>query len=385
MTVSLDKPATVRATGASIDVRVADRPVLQWWLLSRVATFWTVWVAGFLFFDDKHKLTPYLERWRRWDVEHYEYIARHGYAIGTDPPREAFFPGYPLMLRAVHTLGVPYTLAGLLISFVAGTAAVISLGRMAEERGPAGTGERAVALLLLSPVAVFLAAGYTEALFLAFALPAWRAARRGDWWMAGLLAAGASSIRITGVFLFAALVVEFAVGHHQRGRWRLDDLPALALPLLPPAAYAFYLHQTEGDWLAWLHAQKEGWDRSFTTPVKAFRLTWDAAFGSGQELQWQWSFRLELVAVLIGVLLTAYLLWARQWSEATYVGLTVVALATSTWYFSVPRAMVLWWPLWIVLGQATMRRAWLMKAYLVVVAPLSVVYVLLFVTYHWAG
>ncbi len=368
-----------------IDLAVADRPALRLWLATRVATFVVVGASGYLFATD-NKLTPFLQRWQRWDVAHYEYIAMHGYHAGTDPPREAFFPGYPLLLRGLTVFGINITLAGLIISFVAGAVAVVALGRLAEERGPAGSGERAVLLLLLSPTAIFLAAGYTEALFLAFALPAWLVARRGDWWLAGALAAGACAVRVTGLFLFAALVVEYAVGYRSRESRRLSDAPALLLPLLPPAAYAFYLKQTQGDWLAWIHAQERGWHRTFTSPVQSFKTSWDAAWpGGGQELQWQWSWRCEILAVLIGVLLTAYLLWARHWAEATYIGLTVIAFATSTYYFSVPRATLLWWPLWIVLAQATLRRPWLMSVYLSVIAPLSVVWIVLFATYRWAG
>ncbi len=43
--------------------------------------------------------------------------------------------------------------------------------------------------LLLSPYAVFLAAGYSESLFLALALPGWLAARRGRWARRRLLVA----------------------------------------------------------------------------------------------------------------------------------------------------------------------------------------------------
>ena len=96
-------------------------------------------------------------------------------------------------------------------------------------------------------------------------------------------------------------------------------------------------------------------------------------------------FRAELLAVLVGVLLVAWLLWARRWGEATYVGLQLAALATSTWYFSVPRATLLWWPLWIGLARLTLRRPGLLTAYLVLVAPLAAVFTCLFAVGGWVG
>jgi hypothetical protein len=367
-------------TGAR--VTGTDRAVLRLWLLTRVAVFVVAGAAGYLLATGE-ELTPYLDRWWQWDVRHFEEIASTGYQDSvTDTPLAAFFPGLPMATAAISALGIDLTLAGLLVSLVAGGVAVLALGRLGDAEGPAGTGQRAVLLLLLAPSAVFLAAGYTEALFLAFALPAWLMARDGRWWVAGLLAAGASSVRITGLFLAAALVVEFVVSRHRR---RPGDAAALLLPLVPPALFAYYLHRTQGDWLAWLHAQEEGWYRRLTDPVTSFTTTWDAAFGGGQPLEFQWAFRAEIVAVLVGVALTVWCLRSRRWAEATYVGLQVVAFATSTWYFSVPRATLLWWPLWILLAQATLRRPALLSAYLAVVAPLSVLLTCVFVTGRWAG
>lgn len=72
--------------------------------------------------------------------------------------------------------------------------------------GPDSPGTTAVLYLIASPAGFFLAAGYTEALFLAFALTAWLASRRGRWPLAALLAGGASFIRLKAIFLVAALV-----------------------------------------------------------------------------------------------------------------------------------------------------------------------------------
>jgi hypothetical protein len=230
---------------------------------------------------------------------------------------------------------------------------------------------------------VFLAAGYTEALFLAFALPAWLAARRGAWAAAGVLGAGAASIRVTGIFLAVALLVEFLTARDGRRRWAA--LPWLAVPALPVAGYFGYLYQRTGDWLAWQHAQEEGWYRSFTWPWDALQTTWEAAFGRVQTVGFAWMFGVELLAVAAGLALTGWLLWTRRWGEATYVGLQVVAFTTSAWFFSVPRAALLWWPLWIGLAAWSLRRSWILTAYLTVVAPFMVVFTLLFTLSRWAG
>ena len=160
----------------------ADRAALGMWAGSRAGLMllvaWALPLAG--------SLAPFLDRWQRWDTDFFLRIARYGYGgrpAGSSLPSGpsdlmAFFPGFPLAVRAAHLLLPDWRAAALTVSFAAGAVAVVALSRLGELDGPAGTGPRAVLALVLSPFAVFLCAGYSEALFLAFALPAWLLARR---------------------------------------------------------------------------------------------------------------------------------------------------------------------------------------------------------------
>jgi hypothetical protein len=295
----------------------------------------------------------------------------------------------------------------------------------------------AVLLLVCAPAAVFLAVGYTEALFLAFAVPAWLAARQGQWVRSGVLLAAACTIRINGLFVLAGVVAMFLSCRPGRRDWTRS--PALLLPVLSAGAYAAYLKDITGDWLDWLHAEKRGWSRSFTNPITSWRTSWRNAFdngfgggggagggagggsgsrgggqtfgngggagpssgggggaggaggfgggapsggfgaggapgttgspgstgttggfgggtgagsgagtgtgtgsGTGGALSGvgtfdEWAFKLELLAALTGIATVLWLAWRRRWAELVYVGLSVFALVTSTYYMSVPR------------------------------------------------
>ena len=371
------------------DVNRLDRTALKLWGLTRITTFLLVGAAAWLFDNRENATTPvpYVDRWVQWDVHHYQTIAEFGYGgepgVGALVPLQAFFPGYPLVLRALHFIGMNLTVAGLLVSLIAGAVAVVALARLGALEGGPAVGGRAVLLFVLAPSAVFLAAPYTEALFLALALPAWLAARRGHWLTAALLAAGAASVRVTGVFLALALVVEFLTASDGRRRWR--SAPWLLLPAVPVFAYMAFLHDRYGNWFEWQEAQREGWYREFTDPWTAFTTTWEAATGGGQSLGFAWMWGAEIAAVLVGVVLVGWLLWRRRWGEFTYVALQVAAFATSTWYFSVPRATLLWWPLWIGLAAWSLRRQWVLTAYLTVIAPFMVVFTLMFAVGRWTG
>jgi hypothetical protein len=369
-----------------------EREAVAGWVGSRVAVALVV-LAGIWMLGDlpAGQAPSYLSRWNQWDSQLFIDVARFGYRgyAAHSPGRhlEAFFPGEPLALRAVHVVTGDWVAAGLVISALAGTVAMVALARLGELElpGPLASrcGPRAVLYLVLSPYAVFLAAGYSEALFLGFALSSWLAARRGRWLAAGLLAGGAGLVRIDGAFLGLALLVEWAT--RNVGPRRARDLPPLATPFLATAGYFVYLHHITGDWLAWSHAQAAGWGRHLSAPWTAFHTSWASARAPTQGLPYAWSFRAEVLAVLLGFALTVVLLVMRRWGEAVYVGLQVLALGTSSYYLSVARSTLLWFPLWLLLARWSLRWRWLHVGYLAVSPALMVVGVVAFTTGHWVG
>jgi hypothetical protein len=330
---------------------------------------------------------PFLDRWTQWDVDHLIEIARYGYdGDPAQPPDEGlpgFFPGFPLAVRAVHLVVPDWRLAALLVSFAAGAVAMTALAQLGDHSCPPGTGPRAVIALLLCPVALFLFAGYSEALFLAFALPAWLLARQGRWAPAALCGFAAGSVRITGLFLAVALIVEFCAGPAglRARRWR--QAPWLLVPFLAPLAYWVYLWRWTGDVNAWQVAQEKGWGRDTVWPWQSWQTTWDAAFQIQNEFTD--AFRVELAAAVIGVLLTVGLLVKRRWAESTYVGLQVVALTTSAYYLSIGRSALLWWPLWLAIGAFGVRRPWAYVGLLALSTPLMAVQVVTYTSGAWAG
>jgi hypothetical protein len=84
----------------------------------------------------------------------------------------------------------------------------------------------------------------------------------------------------------------------------------------------------------------------------------------------------------------AFALWAafrRRWADLVYVGLAVVSLATSTYYMSVAREALLWWPLLIALAIGLSRRRWLTGLSLAVSGAMMIGISWLFLTGSWAG
>jgi hypothetical protein len=365
----------------SARVRTHDRAALSLWLWSRLAVFGVAVAGTVALAAPDSELRGPVDIWRRWDADLLRKIAEHGYAgYPQDYPDrgvEAFFPGVPLLLRAVRVVVPDWTAAGLVISLVAGAVACVALARLSALDG--SDGSRAVLFLLASPAAVFLAAGYSEALFLALAVPGWLAARSGRWPLAATLVAGACAVRVNGAFLAVALVAHYLVTRRGRlGR----DAAWLLLPFGVVLAYVAYLRWLTGDWLRWFAAQEEGWGRRLTPPWEALEETARMADGAGA---FAYVAGTEIAAVVVGLVATVVLLRLRRWGEAVYVGLSVGSLATSTFYLSVARSTLLWFPLWVGLAVLASSRPWVHRAYLAVSVPLMVLGVLLFTSGRWAG
>jgi hypothetical protein len=144
--------------------------------------------------------------WSRWDSGYFLEIAHKGY--GNDGTA-AFYPVYPALVGILgRVLGHHYTLAGLIVSLAACLVAFELLWRVARDRlGTSVGAERAVVLLAVTPMAVFLGAVYSESTYLAVCLAAFLCAARGRWTLAACAASLALLTRPTGIALVAAVAI----------------------------------------------------------------------------------------------------------------------------------------------------------------------------------
>jgi hypothetical protein len=226
-----------------------------------------------------------------WDGGWYAEIAADGY--GARPQSAAFWPLYPLLLRAgdaVTDWGVPTV--GVLLSNVAFLAALVVLHRLVRAETDEQLASRTVWLLALFPTAVFFSAVYTESLFLLCSAGSIACGRKGKWLAAGTFGALAAATRNTGILVLLPLGVMLLRdrGSSPQRLWR----PALALvPIfLGPALFAWHLDQLWGDPLLPIHARKY-WGRSTAWP-------WESvASAIGQRVPGYWSGTRELATMLM--------------------------------------------------------------------------------------
>jgi Gpi18-like mannosyltransferase len=335
--------------------------------------------AAWYLADDEPPYEHWSFLWTRWDAAILLNIARFGYSEAADPHATAFFPGFPLLLKPLAEVGTTWLVYGaLLLNTLASIVAVRYLILLGDETGE-GVGRRAGLYLLVFPTAVFLIAPYTEALFLAGAVPAFYYARRMSWLPAGAAAGVAMAARFAGVFLILGLIVEWV-------RRRKDPLRAalgLLIALAPLLAYCLYLWASRGDPFYFFVDQREGWGRELTNPVSAFRRTWDTWTVGDHPMNWRFAWRMEIVAAIVGIALVVWAARKREWGYATFMGSLLATLLVSTWYFSIPRMLLTMFPITLLLAGWTRARTGRHEAVLVGSAATCALGVIVFTQGAW--
>jgi hypothetical protein len=369
----------------------------------------------------------------RWDASWYLVIAHYGYRPELFPftsSRTAFFPLYPVGLRAIAWLGAPPVLAGVLLSMFALALALYGIHRLTAlelgqrfsiARGSSGDVARlAVLVTAFAPMAFFFSAVYSESLYLALSVGVFWCARQGRWMWVGVLGALAAATRSTGLVLALPALILYLYGPRQdrvadfaararslRPRYRIRP-DILWLLLLPAglAVYLGYLALAGGDPLSPFHVQQV-WGRHFAGPYLG---AWDGIKAGFDGLRQLASLQRHPVyfAIAAGdpfviaghnLLLLAFLAAAvvaiagvLRLLPLAYGAYVIAALALPLSYpvraqplMSLPRFLVVLFPLamWLAAWLAARPRA--QRPALVISAALMALFAAQFATWHWVA
>jgi Mannosyltransferase (PIG-V) len=244
-------------------------------VVTRLLIYYVGWLSTLVVVHGKWWGAPArpIDLFLRWDVGWFRGIAYSGYQYTPGVESSvAFYPLYPLSVRALTLFGLSDVASGLLISnaslFVA---AVLTSLLFARQYASESIGRTAALFLLVWPVSFFHSTLYSDALFLALFAGAMLAARSGRWLMAGALGMCLSATRTIGALAILPLALE-AWGVGIAAEERPPRRGAFWLALVPMGAvlYALYLWHTFGDPLASVHVHK-AWGRDMAGVVEAFR------------------------------------------------------------------------------------------------------------------
>jgi len=220
----------------------------------------------------------------RYDAGWYLSIARNGYRW--DPAVRgqqsiAFFPGFPLTVRAVSAMTrLRLFPAAMIVTFAAALGSFLYLYRLARE--DVGEDEAFAAVLLLAtyPFAVFFSAPYSESLCLLAALGAWYHARRDDPLRCGAWGVLCGLTRPNGGLLalpLAVMALPFArddrCGHGASFVRRTGSrLLAAVMPAVGTTVFSGFLWRLTGSPWAWVTAA-QAWGRQYA-PLTHTAIEW---------------------------------------------------------------------------------------------------------------
>lgn len=341
-----------------------------------------------------------LNYWAHWDGAWYSEIATEGYDARY-PASTAFFPLYPVLIRAGTLLGGGPALWGVAISLVATFFGLYFVYRIAERLYDARAAKAATLVTAFFPTAFFLNAVYTEALFLALSAGSvWAATVKRNFLLAGVLGALAGSTRNLGLLLVIPLALEWWRSRRESGAAGLASIALVPLGLL---SYLGFLWARFGDPLVTARQQEEYWGRELASPADTLAAAWSAAgegvsrlteplellgtHTAGPALEASNAINLGFFALFL-VVMGAGLALLPAGLSAYALLLALAGVLTPSPEFplmSLPRFLLGAWPVFLVLGLVLSRRPAALWSWTVLSAAAGVWMTALFVTWHWVA
>jgi hypothetical protein len=318
------------------------------WVLAAGAV-WAVWLAAVLgvvvagveagAISDPHHSWPHYggPLWPlfTWDFGWYRGVAALGYPNGHGGPFYAFFPLWPLVLRASGS--IPDWAAAFAVVVAASGFAFLGVAASS----PSGKARRAALALACWPGSFMLLLAYPDVVALAAA--AWAAALvlRGRPYLAGVLGAVAAAARPSG-FLIAIPLFFVARGTIARA-------VAAGAPLAAAVAVEIYFWQRSGDPRAFIHAQQLPiWQRNGPSRLSKWPGHIAHAFDVHAGL-------LIAETVIAAVLIVLVARWASRWYAAALAYAFVVGalllgaqttqtrIQSAILAIAAPAVGLLWW------------------------------------------
>lgn len=177
--------------------------------------------------------------WSNFDGRHYLDLAQYGYGYQHKTDMDyAFFPVYPWSIRTFSLFG-NYLASGLVISHLTLMVALYFLYKLVVMDFKSKVARSTIYLILFFPTAFFFGSVYTESLFLMLSVLSFYCARKNNFFLACLFAGIASATKVTGIFLWPALIYEYWV-FNKKSLSRAIQPVAIWL-ILPPLGLLAYL------------------------------------------------------------------------------------------------------------------------------------------------
>jgi len=332
----------------------------------------------------------------RYDSGWYFYIAQHGYSYnGNDLVQQpvAFYPLYPILIKALTVIGFSYAAAAVLIPNIAIIAAIIMLTKLISGLYDGETALISVALLSFFPASLFFSAAYTESLAFLFIVCFFFYLIRSRFVVAACFAGLCFATRSTGLVLLAPLIWEIARRYWrtERRRFFWEGLACVIIATAGLWLYMIYLWIAFRAPFAFMTAQA-AWNvgNVFGNPLLLqpfVRAAADARYHVQHAILDLNSFSLALFLVFVAVIIA----FRKQMSapflffSAGVLLLPYFTRSGSVGFASFSRYIMLAFPVFIMMGSFCRRRVWLALVICGISGALLFYSTALFAKWYWVG
>lgn len=287
---------------------------------------------------------PALDMWYRWDAGFYTTIATYGYDWVNDrqPSGDmAFFPIYPALVHVASGLtsdGCAFsdywstctTIGGLIVSNLALFGALLLIFHLTHKRFDKRTAWRASALLLLSPISIFLSGVYTESLFLLLTLAVFVLIVHDRYKLAVLVGMLACLTRPVGIALYPALLW---LAWRSRAEQRMKRLLFVQLLPITFLGYILGIGLSVGDPFAYFQAYEMVWGRTAGSFIDGFMIY----LTSDSIALWGWHPAWIDLAFTLGLLALSVLIARRDLAWGLFMATALVIPISSGTLNAMPR------------------------------------------------
>lgn len=256
-----------------------------------------------------------------WDGAWYMRVARHGYSDTANEFGQTnwpFFPLLPALTRSLHTIGMPWSAASVLIANVVFLVALAGMWVLAARHLSTRGAALAVWTLALFPASITFAMGYPSSLFLAASVWAFVFVEDRRDLAAGLCAAAATLARPNGFTIALALAVAVWMrarasvgGEPEPPQWKAAAA-VLAPSLLAFVGWCALLWRWAGEPLVFWSA-KAGWDE-----ISLVEFIDDPSWRGASRAAWP--------HVVFGLSAIVALVLAWRWLRLEWRALAIVSL-----------------------------------------------------------
>ena len=351
-------------------------------LYPKVSTIFIIWALaisaifffGFSNFPHSGKFSNnFWENLANWDGGHYLGIAREGYK---EKFQYAFFPLYPLAIKATNQIIQNFLVSAILISVSSAFLGLHLLYKLVAMDFDKKVARYTIFLLLIFPTSFYFLTAYSEGLFFLLAVATFFFLRKGNLGLAVILAALASATRLVGLAVVLGLILEvWTTRGINKTNWYIFLAP------LGFIIYCWYLFNTTGDPFYFMTAQLH-WQRSLALPIIGFWETLRNLATPGFITQ-NFSAFLDLIFAVFGV---GMIIRAFRFLPIAYgvYGLVSVLLPLFTPSLSsVPRFLLPVFPIFILM--ALVKNQNIIYAYKIISLMLLSAYSILFISGYWVS